>query len=224
MKACPRCGKAVPDDAKFCPSCGQARPADGWVGPKPTRAPAGKFRKILFYTVFTVLAVTAITSFVDGGGSSSGKSAEQSGGTPVIGNDFSKEHFCKEEATILTKNISQFSNSVNMEIFSPYKRFYHKARPVLERFYKHKYRGYSKTGEAWPSIEAEADGSILNYTLGVLKRSRKGSVNALLFYTILERTNLILSMDESYCGSPSWWPKQYPTSAEGMKKVFQKGG
>ena len=141
-----------------------------------------------------------------------------------VGN-FSRKHFCEVEATILTKNISLFASGVNLEMISPYERFYHKAKPVFERFEEHKYRGYSKLGEeAWPSIEAKADGGILNFTLGALKRSQNGSVNALLFYTLIERTNLILSMDKRYCGSPSWWPKQYPTSTEGMKKIFQKRG
>lgn len=139
--------------------------------------------------------------------------------------NFSRKHFCEVEATILTKNISLFSSGVNLEMISPYERFYHKAKLVFERFEEHKYRGYSKLGEkAWPSIEAKADSGILNFTLGALKKSQNGSVNALLLYTLIERTNLILSMDKSYCGSPSWWPKQYPTSTEGIKKIFQKGG
>ncbi|MDA8191649.1 MAG: hypothetical protein M0Z68_09370 [Gammaproteobacteria bacterium] len=138
-------------------------------------------------------------------------------------NNFSKENFCEMEAAVLTKNISMFCTGVNLEMTSPYDRFYSKAQNVLKRFEWHSYSGYSKPGKAWRSIEAKADSGILKFTRGALERFKNGSVNELVFNVMLERTNLILSMDKHYCGSPSWWPKQYSTSSDGMKKLFQKG-
>lgn len=139
-------------------------------------------------------------------------------------NNFSKEHFCKVEAYILRKNIHQLSKSVNLENNPAYDLFYNKSKEALQRIEFHHYSSYSNPKDAWRSIEAKADIGILHSTLSILKRSQNGQINAFLFYSLLERTNIILSMDKSYCGSPSWWPKQYPTSNKGMKKFFLNEG
>lgn len=123
--------------------------------------------------------------------------------------NYDKVHFCKAEAYILKTNMTDFTDGINMETFSPYHSFYVKSENVLHRF------TLNTSKSSWENIEAKADIGILHSTERNLKASaRTGSVNGGMLYLLAQRENLIISMDKSYCGNPKWWPKQFPTSGK----------